>query len=131
MVGTIISSAATTSLTVGNLAITTLNGRALALNASVTLVNTVINVPAPLSARTNGEENNMKLVKAVGAMGLAGFAAVSAQPVSAQSAIAADSGWYGGLSIGVTRSEVDDERIGGDCSRVSLHRSIMKRRTTD
>jgi OOP family OmpA-OmpF porin len=48
----------------------------------------------------------MKLVKAVGAMGLAGIAAVGAQ-----SALAADSGWYGGLSIGATRAEVDDERI--------------------
>jgi hypothetical protein len=47
MVGTIISSAATTFSTAGNVAITTLNGRALALNASVTMVNTVINVPAP------------------------------------------------------------------------------------
>ena len=47
MVGTIISSAATSFSTAGNVAITTLNGRALALNASVTLVNTVINVPAP------------------------------------------------------------------------------------
>ncbi len=47
MVGTIISSAATTISTAGNAAITTLNGRALALNASVTVVNTVINVPAP------------------------------------------------------------------------------------
>src|SRR6266850_804153 len=47
MVGTIISSAATTISTAGNAAVTTLNGRALALNASVTMVNTVINVPAP------------------------------------------------------------------------------------
>ena len=47
MVGTIISSATTTFSTAGNAAITTLNGRALALNASVTMVNTVINVPAP------------------------------------------------------------------------------------
>jgi hypothetical protein len=47
MVGTIISSAATTFSTAGNTTITTLNGRALALNASVTMVNTVINVPAP------------------------------------------------------------------------------------
>jgi hypothetical protein len=47
MVGTIISSAATTFSTPGNPCCTTLNGRALALNASVTLVNTVINVPAP------------------------------------------------------------------------------------
>jgi hypothetical protein len=47
MVGTIISSAGQSYSTAGNAAITTLNGRALALNASVTLVNTVINVPAP------------------------------------------------------------------------------------
>jgi hypothetical protein len=47
MVGTIISSAATTFSTAGNPCCTTLNGRALALNASVTMVNTVINVPAP------------------------------------------------------------------------------------
>jgi hypothetical protein len=33
--------------TVGNAAITTINGRLLALNASITLVNTVINVPTP------------------------------------------------------------------------------------
>ena len=47
MVGTIISSAATTFSTAGNVAITTLDGRALSLNASVTMVNTVINVPTP------------------------------------------------------------------------------------
>ncbi len=47
MVGTIISSAAIAFSTAGNVAVVTLNGRALALNASVTMVNTVINVPAP------------------------------------------------------------------------------------
>jgi len=47
MVGTIIASAGITFSTAGNVAITTLNGRALALNASVTMVNTVINVPLP------------------------------------------------------------------------------------
>jgi hypothetical protein len=47
MVGTIISSAGTSFSTAGNPCCTTLNGRALALNASVTMVNTVINVPAP------------------------------------------------------------------------------------
>jgi Ice-binding-like/Bacterial Ig-like domain len=47
MVGTIIASAGVTFSTAGNAAITTLNGRALALNASTTMVNTVINVPAP------------------------------------------------------------------------------------
>jgi hypothetical protein len=47
MVGTIIASSGVTFSTSGVVAITTLNGRALALNASVTMVNTVINVPAP------------------------------------------------------------------------------------
>jgi len=47
MVGTIISSAATSFSTAGQVCCTTLDGRALALNASVTMVNTVINVPAP------------------------------------------------------------------------------------
>ncbi|WP_334189881.1 Ig-like domain-containing protein [Noviherbaspirillum sp.] len=47
MVGTIIADAGVTFSTAGNAAITTLNGRALGLNASVTLVNTRINVPAP------------------------------------------------------------------------------------
>lgn len=47
MVGTILASAAVSFSTVGNVAIVTLNGRAVGLNASVTLTNTVINVPAP------------------------------------------------------------------------------------
>lgn len=47
MVGTIIASAGVTFSTAGNATITTLNGRAIGLNASVTIVNTVINVPAP------------------------------------------------------------------------------------
>jgi len=45
MVGTIISQAGASFSTAGNAAITTLNGRALSLGASVTVVNTVINVP--------------------------------------------------------------------------------------
>ena len=47
MVGTIIAQAGVTFSTAGNATITTLNGRALALSASVTMVNTVINVPLP------------------------------------------------------------------------------------
>ena len=47
MAGTIISQAGAAFSTAGNVAILTLNGRALSLGASVTLVNTVINVPAP------------------------------------------------------------------------------------
>ena len=47
MAGTIISQAGVTISTAGNVAISTLNGRALSLGASVTMVNTVINVPAP------------------------------------------------------------------------------------
>lgn len=47
MAGTIISQAGTSFSTAGALGITTLNGRVLSLGPSVTLVNTVINVPAP------------------------------------------------------------------------------------
>jgi hypothetical protein len=47
MVGTIISQAGASFSTVGNVNVVTLNGRAVSLGASVTLVNTVINVPAP------------------------------------------------------------------------------------
>ena len=47
MVGTIIASSGISTSTAGNVAVVTLNGRALALHASVTLVNTRINVPAP------------------------------------------------------------------------------------
>ena len=47
MVGTIISQAGAAFSTVGSTAIVTLNGRVLSLGASVTLVDTVINVPGP------------------------------------------------------------------------------------
>jgi hypothetical protein len=47
MVGTIISQSGAAISTAGAAAITTVNGRVLSLNASVTMVNTVINVPAP------------------------------------------------------------------------------------
>lgn len=47
MVGTILAGSAVSFSTAGNVAIVTLNGRAAGLNASVTMTNTVINVPAP------------------------------------------------------------------------------------
>ena len=47
MVGTIIAQAGAAFSTAGNTSIVTLNGRVLSLGASVTLVDTVINVPAP------------------------------------------------------------------------------------
>lgn len=47
MAGTIISSAGAAFSTAGNVTPVTLNGRVLSLTASVTLVNTVIKVPAP------------------------------------------------------------------------------------
>jgi hypothetical protein len=47
MVGTIISQTGGAFSTAGNVNVVTLNGRALSLGGSVTLVNTVINVPAP------------------------------------------------------------------------------------
>jgi len=46
MVGTIIAQDGVTFSTADNVAIVTLNGRALSLGASVTMVNTVVNVPA-------------------------------------------------------------------------------------
>lgn len=47
MVGTIVARSGVTFSTAGALAVTTLNGRAISLGPVVTLVNTVINVPAP------------------------------------------------------------------------------------
>jgi hypothetical protein len=51
MVGTLLSNAAITMSTTGGspptAVVTTLEGRALALNAAVTMTNAVINVPAP------------------------------------------------------------------------------------
>jgi hypothetical protein len=47
MVGTIISQAGAAFSTAGNTAIVTLDGRVLSLGASVTLVDTVVNVPGP------------------------------------------------------------------------------------
>lgn len=47
MVGTIISQAGASFSTAGNTTLVTLQGRAISLGASVTLVNTVIQVPAP------------------------------------------------------------------------------------
>ena len=46
MVGTILSQAGITVSTAGNAAVTTIDGRMVSLTASVTIVNTVINVPA-------------------------------------------------------------------------------------
>lgn len=46
MVGTIIAQDGVTFSTAGQVALVTLNGRALSLGASVTMVNTVVNVPA-------------------------------------------------------------------------------------
>ncbi|MEO8063595.1 MAG: ice-binding family protein [Pseudomonadota bacterium] len=47
MVGTIIAQQGASFSTAGNVNLVTLNGRALSLSASVTMVNTVVNVPAP------------------------------------------------------------------------------------
>ncbi len=47
MVGTIIAHDAITFSTVGNVTVTTLEGRALSLGAGVTMVDTHVNVPTP------------------------------------------------------------------------------------
>jgi OOP family OmpA-OmpF porin len=51
-------------------------------------------------------EKNMKLARASGTLGLAALAAI-ASPF----AVAADSGWYGGISIGQSRARIADDRI--------------------
>ncbi len=48
----------------------------------------------------------MKLVKTLGALGLVGFAAVGGQ-----AAVAAESGWYGGLGVGLSQANIADDRI--------------------
>jgi OOP family OmpA-OmpF porin len=60
-------------------------------------------------------ENNMKLMRTMGALGLAGFAAVSAQ-----TALAADYGWYAGGSIGQSRAKIHDERIAAGLAGAGL-----------
>ena len=49
MAGTIIASSGISTSTSGNVNVVTLNGRALALHASVTLVNTTVNVPGSIA----------------------------------------------------------------------------------
>lgn len=51
MVGTIIASSGISFSTAGNVMPVTLNGRALVLNASLTMVNTIINVPATAASK--------------------------------------------------------------------------------
>jgi len=51
-------------------------------------------------------EKNMKLVKTVGALALAGFAAVGGQ-----AAVAAESGGYIGLGVGLSQANIADNRI--------------------
>src|SRR5688500_2918676 len=48
----------------------------------------------------------MKFKRTTGTMSLAVLAAFAST-----AAVAADSGWYGGLSIGQSRAEIDDDRI--------------------
>lgn len=47
MVGTMITQSGASVSTAGNVTVVTINGRVISLGASVTLVNTIINVPAP------------------------------------------------------------------------------------
>jgi OOP family OmpA-OmpF porin len=51
-------------------------------------------------------EKKMNLSKAVVALGLVAFAAVNGQ-----AAVAAESGWYGGIGIGQSKAKIDHERI--------------------
>jgi hypothetical protein len=77
MVGTMISSAAITFSTAGNVTLVTLEGRALAMNASVTMVNTRINVPASTVAL-----NSDKAITAYSLNGVAGMINETAKTIS-------------------------------------------------
>jgi len=77
MVGTIISSAAIAFSTAGNVTVVTLEGRALALNASVTMVNTHINVPASTVALSSA-----KAITAYSLNGVAGVINEMAKTIS-------------------------------------------------
>jgi len=54
-------------------------------------------------------ENNMKLVKTTGMLGLAVIAALASQY-----AMASDSSWYGGINVGQSRANIDDFRIASE-----------------
>jgi OOP family OmpA-OmpF porin len=53
----------------------------------------------------------------VGALSVAGFAAVSAPPAAAEDS---DSNWYGGISVGQSRANIDNERISSQLRGSSL-----------
>jgi OmpA-OmpF porin, OOP family len=55
-------------------------------------------------------ENNMKLARASGTLGLVALAAL-ASPFAIADATKGDTGWYGGASVGQSRAKIDDERI--------------------
>jgi len=65
MVGTIIAHSGAAFSTAGNVNIVTLEGRALALHASVTLVNTIINVPSTAVAPATGASITASKVGAI------------------------------------------------------------------
>lgn len=62
----------------------------------------------------------MKSAKAFGAVCLVGLAAMNSQP-----AVAADSGWYGGLGIGQSRARIDDAQINAELQGLGLATTSM------
>src|SRR5690349_17287130 len=61
----------------------------------------------PRKAHELSMEKNMKIMKAMGALGLAGFFA----GLGSHAALAQDAGWYGGIGIGQSRAKINDDRI--------------------
>ena len=70
MVGTIITSAGVTFSTTGNAVQTVLNGRALSLNASITMTNVTINVPNTLSGSSGSVEGIASIIPSAGVMNI-------------------------------------------------------------
>src|SRR4029077_202025 len=72
------------------------------------------------------EKNMKRVAKAVGALGLVGFAAMNSQ-----FAVALDPGWYGGLSIGESKAKIDDARITDSLLGSGLTTTSMSNDTHD
>jgi len=71
-------------------------------------------------------ENSMNLARASGTIGLAALALI-ASPY----AMADDTGWYGGISIGQSKAKIDDARIAGNLLGSGLSTSSITNDDSD
>jgi OOP family OmpA-OmpF porin len=69
----------------------------------------------------------MTRLNAIGLIGLAGLGSIAAAPAIAQD----DKYWYGGLSLGQSRSKIDEERITASLLAAGLTTTAMSRDESD